>query len=113
VAKYRDDKTNNAIQKLTFVTDEIRHGRFGSALTKVERASAAQYLPDPYDSREAMLRKSRGLSDLISLNNSRLKAKGAEAETGDLVDTGGPRPTSPSGASPIPGAAGWSVTTKP
>jgi hypothetical protein len=114
VAKVRDDKTNNAIQKLTFVTDEIRHGRFGSALTKVERASAAQYLPDPYDDKAAMLRKSRGLQDLIDLNNRRLKEKGAEAETGDLIDTGGPRPTTPPGTRPVPGApAGWSVTTKP
>jgi hypothetical protein len=90
VAKYRDDKTNNAVQKLTFVTDEIRHGRFGSALTKVERASAAQYLPDPYDDKAAMLRKSRGLQDLIDLNNRRLREKGAAAETGDLVESKGP-----------------------
>jgi len=113
VAKYRDDATNNAVQKLTFVTDEIRHGRFGSALTKVERASAAQYLPDPYDDKQAIIRKSKGLQELISLNNSRLREKGADAETGDLIDTGGPRPTTPPGSKPVPGAAGWSVTTKP
>lgn len=88
VAKYRDDSTNNAVQKLTFVTDEIRHGRFGSALTKVERASAAQYLPDPYDDKEAILRKSKGLQELIALNNSRLKEKGGDAEIADSAPAG-------------------------
>ena len=33
VSNFRDEKTNSAIQQITYTTDEIRHGRFGAALT--------------------------------------------------------------------------------
>lgn len=38
VNKYRDKATNDAIQQTTYWTDEIRHGRFGTALTATEKA---------------------------------------------------------------------------
>jgi hypothetical protein len=73
VGKFRDDATKNAIQQLTFVTDAIRHSRFGSALTATEKASAHQYLPSPYDDHAALIRKAEGLQDLIRENNRRIR----------------------------------------
>lgn len=71
----RDKGTNEAVQQITYVTDEIRHGRFGSALTATEKASAGQYLPTEHDSKEQMLAKAKGIRKLVELNNRRLRAK--------------------------------------
>lgn len=73
VNQYRDKSTNDAIQKLTYWTDEIRHGRFGSALTNSEKASAAQYLPGPYDNLQQTKDKANGLQAILKLNAQRLK----------------------------------------
>jgi len=80
VSGHRDPQLNAAIQQLTYVTDAIRHDRFGSALTNTEKASAAQYLPSPYDSPPRMLEKARGLQKLVDDNNQRLVAKGMQPE---------------------------------
>ena len=76
VNKYRDQATNDAIQQLTYYTDEIRHGRFGTALTNTEKASAAQYLPGEYDTKDQMLNKAIGLKALVLKNNQRLQLTG-------------------------------------
>ena len=73
VNDWRDKATNDAIQKLTYWTDEIRHGRFGSALTNSEKASAAQYLPGPYDNLQQTKDKANGLQAILKLNAQRLK----------------------------------------
>jgi hypothetical protein len=57
VSKMRDPLVKAAVSQLTYVTDAIRHDRFGSALTVTEKASAAQYLPSPYDDIRACWRR--------------------------------------------------------
>lgn len=79
LAKVRPPEVNNAIQQLTYMTDEIRHGRFGSALTATEKASASQYLPSEYDDKATLLRKAEGLQALIQKNNASLRARAAQA----------------------------------
>lgn len=75
VNSMRDKGTNEAVQRITYVTDEIRHGRFGSALTATEKASAGQYLPTEHDTKEQVLEKAKGIRKLVELNNRRLRAK--------------------------------------
>jgi len=82
INKFRDEPTKNAVQQLTYITDEIRHGRFGSALTLPEKASAASYLPNEYDDLPELKRKGAGLQKLISLSHQRLQAKGAGGDAG-------------------------------
>jgi hypothetical protein len=90
VAGNRTPEVNSAIQQLTFVTDAIRHERFGSALTVTEKASAAQYLPTAYDNLDRMIEKAKGLQRLVALNNQRLVAKGQAAE--QVSGRGAPAP---------------------
>lgn len=80
VNKMRDKETNDAIQFVTYITDEIRHGRFGSALTATEKASAMQYLPGEYDDKDQILSKAKNLKELLSRNHSRLKEKAGMSE---------------------------------
>lgn len=77
----RDKPTKDAIQQLTYVSGEIQHGRFGASLTKGEKADAAQYLPEPYDSKAELQRKATGLQNLLDLSNRRLRERG-ESEGG-------------------------------
>lgn len=77
VSKVRTKEMNDSVQQLTYITDEIRHGRFGSALTKTEKNSAAQYLPSEYDDKDALIRKAEGLKKLIAANAERLQAQAA------------------------------------
>lgn len=95
VNQYRDKTTNDAIQKLTYWTDEIRHGRFGSALTNGEKASAAQYLPGPYDTLQQTKDKAKGLHAIIQLNGQRLK--GSSPMPKELGGEGGTPTTASSG----------------
>ena len=76
VAQRRSQAANEALQKISFVTDEIRHGRFGSALTVSEKSSAAQYLPSQYDDKAMKIWKANGILHLMELNNARLKYTG-------------------------------------
>lgn len=75
VAATRAEDLNKAILTMTYITDEIRHGRFGAALTASEKASAGQYLPTPYDKPERRADKAKQLQWLLNLNRTRLKAK--------------------------------------
>lgn len=82
VNKYRDKSTNDAIQQITYYTDEIRHGRFGSALTATEKASAAQYLPSEHDDLAQIKEKAKGIQKLIGRNHQRLMVQmgGSDAQ---------------------------------
>jgi hypothetical protein len=114
VAKMRDPTVRNAVQQLTYVTDAIRHERFGSALTVPEKASAMQYLPGEYDDIPRMLEKAKGLANLVALNNQRLVAKGQMAEQVPGAPGGGQpgapgapqagKPAGPPQAKPVPQA---------
>jgi len=73
--KMRDEPTKNAIQQLTYFTDEIRHGRFGSALTQTEKAAASAYLPSEFDDLPELKRKAGQLQKLVQLNNRRLRGE--------------------------------------
>ena len=64
-----------------FTVDAIRHARFGSALSKFEKASAEQYLPSAYDTPEQVTAKLRGLQGLLNLNNQRLRSMAGEQPT--------------------------------
>lgn len=95
VQRGRSKEINDAIQQITYTTDEIRHGRFGSALTATEKASAMQYLPGEYDTKEQIIQKAEGIQKLVKLNNQKLRAKekGTSAPTpaaapGGVVDWG-------------------------
>lgn len=106
VAGRRTKETNDAIQQLTYFTDAIRHDRFGTALTKTEKAAAAQYLPNEYDSKDELVRKAEGLQKLIQLNHSRLRGSSGGA-TGSWAlpptsSTGGA--TGSTAMRPTPGA---------
>lgn len=81
VNKYRDKSTNDAIQQITYYTDEIRHGRFGSALTATEKASAAQYLPSEHDDLAQIKEKAKGIQKLIGRNHQRLMVQMGGADT--------------------------------
>ena len=77
----RDPNLNRAIQQAMFTVDAIRHARFGSALSKFEKASAEQYLPSAYDTPEQVTAKLRGLQGLLNLNNQRLRSMAGEQPT--------------------------------
>lgn len=100
VGKMRDDPTKNAIQQMTYVTDAIRHARFGSALTATEKASAHQYLPSPYDDHAALIRKAEGLQDLIRENNRRIRQEFGRAGAEGFGPNGErlPQPGAPAAA---------------
>jgi hypothetical protein len=82
VSKYRDQATNDAIQQTTYWTDEIRHGRFGTALTAPEKASATQYLPGEHDDLDQITKKAEGLQKLLLLNHRRLQLQAGVTPTG-------------------------------
>ena len=89
VQSMRPKEVNAAVQQLTYVSDAIRHERFGSALSKHEKSSAHQYLPSPYDKREQLIAKAEGLQQLLELNNKRLREKtGSAISTNDIRSSG-------------------------
>lgn len=82
-------EVNAAVQQLTYVSDAIRHERFGSALSKHE-SSVHQYLPSPYDKREQLIAKAEGLQQLIELNNKSVcvEKTGSATATNDIRSSG-------------------------
>jgi hypothetical protein len=107
VSKTRDPETNKAIQFVTYLTDEIRHGRFGSALTATEKASAMQYLPGEYDDKSQILAKARGLQEMLTARHAIVRRARLGETTGGVG--GGvplPRPRSGPGTAPPPGGQG-------
>ncbi len=99
VSKVRDPETNKAVQFITFLTDGIRHGRFGSALTATEKASAMQYLPGEYDDKSQILQKANGLQELLTKRHAIVR----RARLGEATGGTGGRPATPFPASPAPG----------
>jgi hypothetical protein len=78
----RDPATANAIQKLMYITDGIRHGRFGSALTAVEKASALSYLPGEADDVPELMRKAQGILEIVQKRHELLKAEMSSGGSG-------------------------------
>jgi len=115
---WRSPETADAIQTLTYITDGIRHGRFGSALTAVEKASAMQYLPGPYDSKAELDRKARGILGILSRRHELLQqemAVGGTAPPGS-VGSAAPGTTAPARGMPartVPPGVGQGSTLPP
>lgn len=103
VNKYmRTPEINDAVQFITYLTDGIRHGRFGSALTKVEKASAGQYLPSATDDAQQIINKARGLYNLLVQRHGILR-QGYQPPASE--DGSAPLPPTP----PARGTSGSSV----
>jgi len=113
----RDPATANAIQKLMYITDGIRHGRFGSALTAVEKASALSYLPGEADDVPELMRKAQGILEIVQKRHDLLKGEMSSGGSGGTPapsfrpGTGGasgsaPPPTAPQRGVQTPAPAG-------
>lgn len=118
VNMFRDENTKKADQLTSYWAGEIQHGRFGATLTPSEKANAATYLPNEFDSKREKIRKLKGLQGLIDLNNSRLRAGMTEPPAG--TPTAPPARTNPQSArgsvtnNPVvaptaPAAPGWKL----
>jgi hypothetical protein len=74
VNKFRDRPTKDAIQHLAYVSDGIRHDRFGATFTGGEKKAAEKYLPGDYDDHEELIRKAEGLANIIRTAAARARS---------------------------------------
>ena len=74
IASGMRDRVDNQARETAFnISSGIQHGRYGAALSRVEAAQAAQYLPSQYDDAKRIGEKLTSLKALMDLNHKRLR----------------------------------------